>query len=293
VEPDEQLEWERRAGRPAGIAAIIAGTLLIFASILGGRAAGDDLFETYQNISDDPSLILAPNIVQAIAYLLAGYAIWYLVRATVPRRTELANANRILAILGTVATAISLVITAFAVLEVADKVAEVARPPRTEDARDDLIEDLQRDSGLITTATIITYTARLALGFALVLASMSAMRAGLLSRFTGILGVIAGVLAALFGGPAFFLLAFWLAALGLIFIDRWPSGRGTAWGEVAAIPWPSAMDQQRAAMDAKEGDEEYAEDEDEAYEEEEAEPGEPEHEPHPASKKRKKKKRRR
>src|SRR5215208_680930 len=151
-----------------------------------------------------------------------------------------------MAVLGPVATAVALVLTALAVLRVADQVADVVKPPRTEKARDDLLENLQQDSGLITAATVLTYVARLALGFALVLASLNAMRAGLLSRFAGVLGIVAGVLSAVLGGAGF-ILAFWLAAVGVIFLDRWPNGRGPAWAEVEAIPWPSAADQRAAA----------------------------------------------
>jgi len=287
VEPDEQLEWERRAGRPAGIATLIAGGALLVGVVLSARAAGDDAFETYLNIHDDPSLILLPNIVQAIGYLLTAYGLWYLVRATTPRRTELATPSKIMVILGPVATAIALVLTALAVLDVAQAAADVVRPPRAEKARDDVLEDLQKDSSLITAATIVTYVSRLAFGFALVLVALNAMRAGLLSRFLGILGIIGGVLSVLFGGAGV-ILAFWLVALGIVFMDRWPNGRGPAWDAVEAIPWPSAADQ-RAALEEEYADEGEIEEEDEDVEQEEE--AEPAAQPHPVSKKRKRKRR--
>jgi hypothetical protein len=292
VQPDKQLEWERRAGPPAGIAMLIAGTLILLSLILGGRAAGKDLFDTYLKIDEDPSLILVPNIVQAIGFLLAAYGLSYLVRVTRPRRAELARPSRILTIVGPVATAIAVVVTAFAIIKVAEHVAEIAHPPRGEDARDNVIEDLQQDSSGIVAATVASYAARLALGFGLLLASLNAMRAGLLSRFSGILGIAAAVLGTLLGGLGLFVLAFWLAVVGVIFLDRWPNGRGPAWDEVEAIPWPSAMDQAAVVEDEPAEDEE---DEPEAEEpqlvndDDEAEPAAT---PHPVSKKRKKKKRR-
>ena len=33
---------------------------------------------------------------------------------------------------------------------------------------------------------------------------------------------------------------FWTVALGVLFLDRWPNGRGPAWSVVEAIPWPTA-----------------------------------------------------
>jgi hypothetical protein len=34
--------------------------------------------------------------------------------------------------------------------------------------------------------------------------------------------------------------AFWLGALGALYLGRWPGGRGPAWDSGEAEPWPSA-----------------------------------------------------
>ena len=302
MQPDEQLEWEQRAGRPAGASMLAAGVLLLLSVLLSARAAGDDAFDTYLSINDDASLILLPNIVQAIAYLLMAYGLWYLARSTAARRPELAAPTRVMALLGPVATAIALVLTALAVLEVAQAAADVARPPRGEEARDNLLEDLQSDSGLLTAASIVTYVSRIALGFALVLGSLNAMRAGLLSRFLGVLGIIAGALSVLFGGAGV-IVAFWLGATGLIFMNRWPGGRGPAWEVVESIPWPTAADRHRAELeergelvkpDENGHDDEVLVDDDDDEDDlvEHDEDSQPATVRHPSSKKRKRKKRR-
>ena len=97
-----------------------------------------------------------------------------------------------------------------------------------------------------------------------VLVSMNAMRAGLLSRFMGILGVIVGALLVLplLPGGGNFLQLFWVVALGFLFLGRWPNGRGPAWDVVEPVPWPTAADVQAAraaAADAEAGDEEAGE----------------------------------
>jgi hypothetical protein len=120
--------------------------------------------------------------------------------------------------------------------------------------------------------------------------STYAGRAGLLSRFMTIMGAIIGGLtvfgtlvgAGSLGGP---IVLFWGIALGMLFLGRWPGGRGPAWESGEAIPWPSAQD--RAAL-AQEAAEEAAEPDDA-----ELEP-EPVRQPNPrSSRKRKKKKARR
>jgi hypothetical protein len=64
---------------------------------------------------------------------------------------------------------------------------------------------------------------------------------GLLTRFMGILGVIVGVAVApiLPIDQQGIIRVFWLAALGLLFLGRWPSGTPKAWVTGEAEPWPT------------------------------------------------------
>jgi hypothetical protein len=116
----------------------------------------------------------------------------------------------------------------------------------------------------------------LAGALALVLLSMNALRSGLLSRFMGFLGVIAGALIVVPLFPVPVVPVFWVAALGLLFLDLWPGGRGPAWETGEAIPWPSAADRAEARVEEPTP---------------EPPPEEPER-PRPSSRKRKRKKKR-
>ena len=81
----------------------------------------------------------------------------------------------------------------------------------------------------------------LAMALSLVLVSLNAMRAGLLSRFMGIIGILTGALLVLpLLAPLPVVQLFWLGALGALFLGRWPGGRGPAWDSGEAEPWPSA-----------------------------------------------------
>jgi hypothetical protein len=118
----------------------------------------------------------------------------------------------------------------------------VATPDRSEQRAEDLIR-----GGAASTIQYVGYAARAVLGAAFVLISLYAMRAGLLSRFMAYVGIIIGVLFVLsvvLGGPSFILL-FWLPALALLFLDRWPGGRGPAWDAGEALPWPSPAEQRK------------------------------------------------
>ena len=68
--------------------------------------------------------------------------------------------------------------------------------------------------------------------------SLSAMRVGLLTRFLGYLGIIAGVLTIIPLVPIPIVEAYWLLALAYLFSGRWPSGVPPAWTSGRAEPWP-------------------------------------------------------
>jgi hypothetical protein len=299
LEPGEQLEWERRAGRPAGIAATLAAACLLIGLLyttLVGAEAKFSVYERAIQANDQPHLVIVPTALQAIGYLLFAYALYYLARATRARRSETPRwAPGLSAIAGVLKT-ITVVLTAIALVSISADTADLKLAPFTERgaglaglaanelAAERAAIDVRDDSSVLEARQIIVLVANLALGLALVLVGLNAMRAGLLSRFMGILGIIAGALTILFQGAGI-IEAFWLAAIGTIFLDRWPNGRGPAWETGQATPWPSAMDQ-LPAEEAETETETGAEPEALAAEEEAAAS------PHPASRKRKRKKRR-
>ena len=87
----------------------------------------------------------------------------------------------------------------------------------------------------------------------LLLVSLNAMRAGLLTRFLGILGVVSGVLFVL---PQLMPLpvvqAFWLVALGLMLLGVGRAQLPPAWRTGQAEPWPSAQESAAPAASAEE-----------------------------------------
>jgi len=69
------------------------------------------------------------------------------------------------------------------------------------------------------------------------------MRAGLLTRLLGYVGIVVGVgtVVGIFPQAASLVAiieVFWLACLGLIFLRLWPGGEFPAWRTGNAEPWP-------------------------------------------------------
>jgi hypothetical protein len=91
----------------------------------------------------------------------------------------------------------------------------------------------------------------LAVGMAAVM--LGAMRVGLLPRWMSILGIFAGLFFLPFFSSATLELvtAFWMVAMGILLMGRWPNGEPPAWAAGEARPWPSQAE--RRAEAEKEG----------------------------------------
>jgi len=100
------------------------------------------------------------------------------------------------------------------------------------------------------------------LSFAVVVASLRAMKVGLLTRFIAMVGVVGGLgllppeIIGSFVGPGVVLFIFsvstWFLMIAAITSDRWPAGRPPAWNDGEAHPWPTAAERREEALAAKE-----------------------------------------
>lgn len=285
----EQLDWEARWGRLAALAAFLsvvltAGSgLYVSASVDVSRDA-DRTRELLRTIDSEAGVFTTGAVIGAVGGLLLAVVLLYLYRVTKFRRPEMPAVVLALAIAGPLLLGVAGVLVQ---LNLIDKAGEfLASGPRTEARADDLAGErpaLLQSLGL---------TGALILAFATVMLSQNAIRAGVLSRFLGVLGIVVGalyVLGTLFPLGTDLVRLVWLIALGLLFLGRWPGGRGPAWETGEAIEWPTTAQRRALAEDA-------AADEGAPAESVPAEsvPADPAHGPSRsrASRKRKKKKRR-
>lgn len=217
---------------------VVSGFYLGFAL----EEAPDDAAEFLIAADREPADFVVAGSLQSLGLLLLPLVLGYLYRATKHRRKELLSGALALAIGGPVLAAVIGVVVQLKRIDVAGEFAELAGAMRTEDRAEDLLK-----SGGFETIGGVGFGANVALGFGVVLVGLNAMRAGLMSRFMGILGIIIGVLYVLpIGGGPQLVQLFWLGALGVLFLGRWPGGRGPAWETGKAVPWPSAAEQREA-----------------------------------------------
>jgi hypothetical protein len=270
TDTEQQLAWEARQRPRAGVAALLAALLSLGADLWttqilrdapkGGfldslaRAAepgalgGAQSLRTpyFQFVSDHSTPLVGANVVKGLGFVAVAWALTFLAAATRARRPQLARPVVYLVLVGAVLSALAGI--AFWA-GYTGAVNDFLSGPHTVDRAADA------GSGtLLLTAQLIGLAGQLALAIGYVFVSLNAMRAGLLTKFMGILGCIIGVLVIIPLGPLPIVQTFWLGALAALFFGYWPSGMPPAWSSGQAEPWPSQAEsarKRRAATDAR------------------------------------------
>jgi hypothetical protein len=268
VEPDaqRQLDWESANRTKAVIAATVGGIFTIAPTLyigltgfnadapevgplqaltpaLSGQVAApvDPRTALVHYWADHPAPALIAGVMQVLGMIGIAYVLWYLFVATRARRPGLPAFTRWLSIAGPLLLGISAVgvplfryLGSKSYLDGSDKSSSA-------------VDHALGGGGVLVLGTI-GLLGLLALALAFVLIALNAMRAGLLTQFMGIIGILVGGLYVLqIGAPAPVLQAFWLLALVPLFLQRWPNGTPPAWTRGVAVPWPTAAER-RAAM---------------------------------------------
>jgi hypothetical protein len=242
VSNDEQLAWEARARWPAAAAAFAAALLSLASSVYFTAAIdrGDGSAAALRSADVDSQDYIVSSVLQAVSVLLLVPPLFYLWRAARHRRAETMSAAGVLIVFAGVTVAIATVLRQVQLVDIAHGFF----PEKANAAKDlnDAAEDEIRDN-LSPVLEGLALGAGLAFAFSFVVISLNAMRAGLLSRFMGMLGILVAVLLLIPLSPVPIVQIFWLAGIGLLFLDRWPGGRGPAWQTGEEVPWPGAAEQ--------------------------------------------------
>ncbi len=166
-----------------------------------------------------------------IGLLGVTYVVDFLLRATA-RRTPVPSFVRPVVIVGGVAVAL---FTAALSIVTAIRVGDFANDST-------LTYEEVRAISDVGPAIVIGIVGQLALAVGMLMASLQAMRAGLLTRFLGVLGAIGAVLFVipLLGLPI--VQAYWLLMLALLLWNIGGAREPAAWQSGEAVPWPSSAE---------------------------------------------------
>jgi hypothetical protein len=255
VTVDEQLRRES-AGRTLAVGgAVVAAVLQLGGAIW--RTAAFHNSPSGKNkdaaqllfVHHHAGALVGSSIVAGVGAVAIVLALRYLYDATKFRRPELPPVALYCAIAGPLIFLVGQVASSVLIAGKASDFSHLAHAAQTNHAAKHIV-----DTGGLKLAAGGALAGQLALGFALVLISLNAMRVGLLSRFMGVLGIIVGILFVVpIGSPVPVVQAFWLLAVAALFAGRWPSGVPPAWASGRAEPWPSPQQMRDRARDGAGG----------------------------------------
>ncbi|HLB21926.1 MAG TPA: hypothetical protein VK605_07425 [Solirubrobacteraceae bacterium] len=194
-------------------------------------------------ISDHAFAVIAGSTLVAVAIAVLTLVLTFLFDAVHFRRPEAWRAARPLVLVGGVG---------FVILSLFHEVLRAIKTHEFASGKDHTIH--AADRALLLTGTTGVVVATLAFLCALMLAlgmiavMVGAMRTGLLTRWLGVVGIFSGA----FFVPLFqsatlqVIAAFWLAAMGMLYIGKWPNGQPPAWESGEARPWPTRAQMREA-----------------------------------------------
>ena len=254
---EETLAREAERRPLAATAAIIAGVTSLVGTLIAGEAlrdrpevtlpdalrdaagqpprSGGLLTETALFIHDKAASYTVGQALVAISAPFVAVALVYLARAVSARRPQFTPRASMIVIAGAVATFVGILVGQIS-LDISLSDFAGARDHTTAAAHDAL------QPGGAVAAGFIAFLGHVALGLGIVLIALNAMRVGLLTRFMGVLGILAGIFLAFPFFPVPVVQAFWFIALGMMILGRWPAGVPPAWETGRAEPWPSRQE---------------------------------------------------
>jgi hypothetical protein len=258
ADPKETIAWEERNRTWAVVAAAVGAVLPLIGLFIAPKPKQDQVPELTSALiyfHNHASGFVVSQVVISIGAIATGVALLYLYHATKARRPQLQSAARILAIVGPILLAAAGIVGQ---VYLAQKSADFVKTAKTDPEANKILTD-----GVRVATGSAGIAGQFALAFAIALIALNAMRAGLLTRFMGILGILVGVFPVLLsllastlsgfgGGPAPIVQFFWLGALAYLFSGRWPNGLPPAWKSGEEEPWPSSQElrEQRQAQAA-------------------------------------------
>jgi hypothetical protein len=240
ITASQRLSYEARVRPRQAIVAGAAGILLIVSAVLqlsGPHAKVAELTLGLLTEHRRLTLDLISAVIQAIGWGAVGWTLIFLLGTVRARESQVPTYIRYIAFSGAPLVAVG-IIGYFAAYGVQAN-HFVTHGSQTYPEANHLMS-----APLLAAFQVMNYAGELLLAVAFVLISLQAMRVGLLTRFMGYLGIIAGVLVLIpvIATPVPIVQAYWLVALGVLFAGRWPTGMPPSWQTGKVERWPSSQE---------------------------------------------------
>jgi hypothetical protein len=198
-------------------------------------------------ISHHAGPLIAGSVLAAIAIAVLTLVLLLLVEATRFRRPETWGPARMLVIAGG---------AALAVISIAHQIVaaiETHKFATGHDLSNHAVESALTKGTANLVVDYLSLVAGLSLAVGMIVTMINAMRVGLVTRWMGVVGIISGILIFLpIGGATLEVVpSFWIVAMGILYIGKWPNGQPPAWESGEARPWPSRAQMREQAGASK------------------------------------------
>lgn len=245
---DARLIYESRVRMRIAIAAVLAGLLLLLASLLQLVGPHSNVNELTIGLITEHKrfpLDVIANVVQAVAWAGVAVSLYFLFQSSRARNPGANQAFAWIVIVGSALIAVCGIASAIVVAIKAHQFVTTGNQTYAE-------ANHLTSGGALTALSYANLFGLLLGAVGFVLVSLNAMRTGLLTRFMGYLGIFAGILVLFVITPVPVVQAYFLVALGYMISGRWPTGLPPAWLSGRAEPWPSSQSLREERMKARE-----------------------------------------
>jgi hypothetical protein len=198
-------------------------------------------------ISHHAGPLIAASVLAAIAIAVLTLVLLLLVDASRFRRPETWGPARMLVIAGG---------ASLATVSVAHQVVTAIKTHEFavgHDLSSHAVNNALTKGTVNLTIVVLAAVAGISLAVGMVVTVINAMRVGLITRWMGVVGILSGILIFLpIGGATLEVVpSFWIVAMGILLIGKWPNGQPPAWESGEARPWPSRAQMREQAGGAK------------------------------------------
>ncbi len=243
------LEWERRWAVWAGVSAIAAAFFFVaYFVLLRSLPHGDFDADFLRQIDDHRAQSVVSGGVELLGVLCLIFPLVYLFRAADARmpavRSRLLPAVIIAPLLFGLAGFMQPILLNSAATDFLGGTI-----PSNPHAANELASDTVSQQSLRPFVAGLYFGGGIGMAVVMFYICLYSMRAGLLARFWGSLGMATGFLTFLFGPFPFAMI--WFAYLGLLMLDRLPGKRPPAWEAGKAVPWLTPGERMAKQMDPR------------------------------------------
>jgi hypothetical protein len=193
-------------------------------------------------LSHHASSLIIASVIAAIAIAVLTLVLLVLTNATRFRRPAMWPIARPLILIGGIALAV------ISIAHQAVLAAETHSFAIGHDFTSQAVDNALAKSTPNVITQYLDLLAGLAVAVGMIVIMVNAMRVGLITRWLGVIGILSAILIFLpIGGATLEVIpSFWLVAMGILYVGKWPNGQPPAWEAGEARPWPSRAQMREA-----------------------------------------------